>query len=290
VNVRNNSYNSTIIQLCRNALYFRYHRLKSDPLKPKVVSLALTNRCNSHCIMCNIWKGKRELPDIKAREMSTREIIELLSRPLFSQLVELDLTGGEPHLRNNLVETVIGVARLKKSSLPKLRSIVITSNGLLPEKIITNYQRILEGLRDIKVDLVSVSSLDGIGEVHDKIRGTSNAFEQVSKTIDGLLHLRSKYANFFPGIKTTILPSNVDKLDGILDFALIRNMFHIISPVFFTEARFRNMDQKDNLVLRDADYQKILEFYRRNKLNTGYYYYQACNSITAGQKRWVWTA
>lgn len=280
----------TVISLLNQAFIFRYHKIQAKSMKPAAISLALTQRCNSHCIMCNIWKRKIELPEIEKHEMSCQEIVELFSKSLFSGLVELDLTGGEPNLRSDLVEIVIGVAELKNSSLPKLRSIIITSNGLLPEKIFSNYQKILERMKGIKVDLVSVSSVDGIGEVHDKIRGTGKAFENVSRTIDGLLELRSQYTNFFPGIKTTILPNNINMLDRILKFASTRQMFHIISPVFITKSRFSNAEQKEHLILRDSEYRKISEFYRRNKLDMIYYYFQACRALESEKKQWTCTA
>jgi MoaA/NifB/PqqE/SkfB family radical SAM enzyme len=283
-------YFKSSLTLFWNGIKFRYLRLKGAPLKPIVVSLAVTNRCNSHCIMCNIWKRAKELPDIKSLEMPKGEIIDLLSRPLFSELVELDLTGGEPHLRDDLVDMVLGISRLKKSSLPRLRSIIIASNGLLPRQIISNYQRILEGLRDTNIDLVSVNSIDGIGGTHDLIRGTRGAFELATKTISGLLELRKEYSNYLIGIKTTILPQNINMLNAILDFALEKNLFHIISPAFFTEARFRNIDKRDKLKLGPAEYKEVLKFYSRNELKTGYFYSKTGSFLATGRKQWVCAA
>ena len=283
-------YYRAAVRLLGSALRFRYSKFTGAPLKPAVVSLAVTNRCNSHCIMCNIWKRAREQPDIKSLEMPRSEIIDLLSRPLFSELVELDLTGGEPHLRDDLVDTVLGIAGLKKSSLPRLRSIIITSNGLLPRQVTSNHQRILEGLRGTNIDLVSVASMDGIGETHDLIRGTRGAFELATETISGLLELRKKYADYFIGIKTTILPQNVNRLDAILDFALEKNIFHIISPVFFTETRFRNTDKTDELTLGPDEYKEVLKFFRRDELKTGYFYPLARSFLATGRKQWACTA
>ncbi|MFC1933256.1 SPASM domain-containing protein [Chloroflexota bacterium] len=283
-------YFKSAVTLFWNGIKFRYSRLKGAPLKPTVLSLAVTNRCNSHCIMCNIWKRARELPDIKGLEMSKDQIIDLLSRPLCSELVELDLTGGEPHLRDDLVDTVLGISRLKKSSLSRLRSIIIASNGLLHRQIISNYQRILEGLRGTNIDLVSVISIDGIEQTHDLIRGTKGAFELATKTISGLLELRKEYSNYFIGIKTTILPYNINMLGDILDFALEKNLFHIISPVFFTEARFRNVDKREELTVEPAEYKEILKFYSRSELKTSYFYSRTRGFLATGRKQWVCAA
>lgn len=280
----------TAAGLLGRALGFRYARLRAAPLKPEVVSLALTNRCNSHCVMCNMWRRSKEQPDIQSRELSGKEIIDLLSRPLFSGLVEIDLTGGEPHLRDDLAEIALGIAGLKKDYLPHLRSIVITSNGLLPERIISNYQRILEGLKGTNIDLVTVASLDGIEATHDKIRGTKGAFELAGATIGGLIGLREKYSGYFIGIKTTVLPVNIDSLDDILGFAMKDNLFHIISPVFFTETRFRNNDSREALQLGPADYEKLLDFYNREELNTNYFYSRIRGFLLDDRKSWSCTA
>jgi MoaA/NifB/PqqE/SkfB family radical SAM enzyme len=270
----------------RNALVFRYHKIRARPLKPTAISLALTHRCNSHCIMCNIWKVNQEFPESANLELSSQEIHRLFSNPLFSNLVEIDFTGGEPHLRDDLLEIVSGIANLKPTHLPRLRSLIVTSNGLMPEKIILNYERILAALRDVHIDLVAVSSLDGVGDVHDKIRGTRGAYGQILRTIYGLTDLQRGNPNFIAGIKTTVLPFNVSSLDDILEFALSRGLFHIISPVFFTEARFGNMGKKNDLSLKPDENKKIQEFYRRKELQNSYLYGQIRNSPTKGRRPW----
>jgi MoaA/NifB/PqqE/SkfB family radical SAM enzyme len=236
--------------------------------------------------MCNIWKSTRDIPDIKSLELSAQEMFDLLSNPLFSELVELDLTGGEPHLRDDLVDIVLGISRLRESFLPRLRSIIIASNGFLTRRIISNYRDILSSLEGTNIDLVTVTSLDGIGDTHDLIRGTRGAFKLASETISGLLELRKGYPHLIAGVKTTILPQNVDVLDDILNYALSNNLFHIISPVLFTEARFRNLDRKDELMPGPDEYKKIADFYRRDELKTSYSYSMANRFLTTGQKQW----
>lgn len=285
-----NDYFRLLCTLGRNGARFRYHRLSSYLPSLEVLSLSLTNRCNSHCIMCNIWKKASEFPDIKSRELSQREIMDLVSLPLFSGLIELDLTGGEPYLREDIINIVTGIAELKRRSLSKIRSIIITSNGFLTEKIISDMRQILVVLKDTRIDMVNVFSFDGIGETHDIIRGTRGAFNLVTKTIDSLLPLRQDYANYFIGIKTTILPNNVYSLDSILRYATDRGLFHIISPVFFTEARFKNNDKRKQLTLGAAEYNEILKFYGRHELETNYYYSIARDSLVTGWKRWTCTA
>ena len=204
--------------------------------------------------------------------------------------MELDLTGGEPHLRDDLVDIVLGIARLKKTRLSRLRSIIITSNGFLTGRIISNYENILRSLKDTNVDLVSVVSLDGIGETHNLVRGTRGAFNLVSETLNALSKLKTAYPNLIIGIKTTVLPQNITALDDILRLASSNGFFHIISPVLFTAARFKNIDKRGELEPGPAAYDKLQEFYERDELRTGYFYSMVRSFLTTGRKRWTCTA
>jgi MoaA/NifB/PqqE/SkfB family radical SAM enzyme len=283
-------YLKLTVELFFNGVGFRLARLLNTPLKPTVISLAITNRCNSHCIMCNIWKRADELQDIQSMELSTKQITHLLSSPLCSELVELDITGGEPHLRDDLVEIVLEIGKLKKKHLPKLRSIIIASNGLLPERIISNYRDILEGLKGTGIDLISVSSFDGIAEVHDMVRGTKGAFKLVTETIDGLSELKKRYPHFFIGMKTTITQYNIASLNEISDYSIKKNMFHVISPVLFTEGRFRNIGKREKLMLRSRDYHEVLAFYHNANLSTSFFYSTLQSCIASGHKEWECSA
>ena len=283
-------YYGRAARLLGRALRFRLARMRAAPLKPEALSLAVTNRCNSRCVMCNMWRLSKEDPGMKGRELSGGEIIDLLARPLFSPLVELDLTGGEPHLRDDLADIALGAAALKKQYLPRLQSIVITSNGLLPERVVANYRQVLKGLRGSGIDLVSVASIDGIGGTHDRIRGTRGAFRLATGTLGGMLELRKEFPNYQVGLKTTVLPDNIDALGEILDFARERGLFHIISPAFFTETRFRNTERRDTLELGPDAPEKLLNFYNRRELYTGYFYSRIRAFLASGKKSWTCTA
>ena len=85
-------------KLTRNGLRYRLLRLTGRPGRPQAVSLEVTHRCVCRCHMCNIWKIPSSVPDLPLREW-----IALLSSDLLRDLRELDITGGEPFLRDDLV-------------------------------------------------------------------------------------------------------------------------------------------------------------------------------------------
>ena len=151
-------------------------------------------------------------------------------------------------------------------------------------------EQILERLRGTGIDLVHVASLDGIGEIHDQIRGTKGAFELAKRTLEGLSGLKKYYSGYYIGIKTTVLPQNITHLDDILQFAVAEGFFHIISPAFFTTSRFRNAEKEESLRLSPADRDTLLKFYRRQEFYGNYFYSRIRELLSSGQRNWSCTA
>jgi len=283
------------IEQCLLNNSIRYRRLKQSgaPMKPLGVSVAVTGRCNSHCIMCSIWKIAKENPGLIEQEMTIDEILGYLSGPCMQNLVEVDLTGGEPYLRDDLEELVYKISdlKLKYGILEKLQTIIIPSNGYLTDKILSTLKRILERLKGKGIDIVPVSSLDGIGRTHDIIRGTRGAYEKQKATIDGMIELRKTYSDFFfPMLKSTIMHANVDELEELFRFASQRQMFPIISSVIISKKRFRNDRYRSQLELTVEDQAKIASFYADEKKDLDFYYKKIFESIISGVKQWTCTA
>jgi MoaA/NifB/PqqE/SkfB family radical SAM enzyme len=252
--------------------------------RPRSITITVTRRCNSRCIMCNIWRLGRQ-----QEELPLAVITRFLSNPLFSQLVELDLTGGEPLLRQDLPELVREVANLKGSTFLSLRTVALASNGLLPEVVARGVEKILEAIQG-KFDLALVCSLDGLGEVHDRVRGVPGAYPKVRETIKRLQQIKEKNPNFWLGIKTTILPVNWDEIPGLREFAREQGLFHILSPVLFTPERFRNLASRDRLDLLPTFASAMIELYSQEDLRHFYYSYVLVDTLTRGRRRVPCTA
>lgn len=278
-------------KLIENSEQYLILKPTGQPIKPIGISIAVTARCNSHCIMCSIWKLCRDNPELIKQDMPIKEILGYLKDPYLSDLVEIDLTGGEPHLREDLVELIFGIVAMKSSVLKKLKTIIVPSNGFLTDTILARTERILAGLKGTGIDFVSVTSLDGLGRTHDIIRATKGAFDKASKTIEGLAKLQKTYSAFFwPGIKTTITHYNVDELEAMMNFARKRDMFYIISSVIISKKRFRNDPYSNLLALGPDDLLKINAFYEKRKKDLDFYYEKIFDSITTGRKQWICTA
>lgn len=176
--------------------------------------LSVTLRCNSRCLHCDIWKSKKDEP-------KSLEIYKKL--PISLRMI--DITGGEPFLRDDLVKLV----GMIKKTCPRAR-LLITTNGLLPAVIIKQAPQLLQ----LDPKMAFRVSLDGMKTVHDEIRGVPGAFKKAVKTLNVFKKLRVKDL----GIIFTLMELNKKEIRGILDFCKKQklqfslNLIHD-SPVYF---------------------------------------------------------
>jgi cyclic pyranopterin phosphate synthase len=109
--------------------------------------ISLTDRCNLRCVYCmpedmTFWP--------KAELMQDAELLRLM--PLFTELGfhKYRLTGGEPTVRQNIVEVVRGIAHT-----PGVHSVSMTTNGMLLKQLAAPLKA--AGLQRVNV---SIDTLD----------------------------------------------------------------------------------------------------------------------------------
>ena len=61
-------------------------------------------------------------------------------------------------------------------------------------------------------------SIDGVGNIHDEIRGVKGNFKQLDKTISYLKELEKDYKNFHLELATVISNFNINHLSEIEDY------------------------------------------------------------------------
>ena len=136
------------------------------------VRLSLTDRCNFRCQYCMPSEGV----EWKPREaLLSFEELTRLGRVLTELGVDkIRLTGGEPTLRRDLVKLVHQLG-----SLPKLKSLALTTNGWLLEEL-------AEPLKDAGLSRVNISldtldpdrfsAMTGGGRLEPVLRGINKVF------------------------------------------------------------------------------------------------------------------
>lgn len=163
--------------------------------KPVDGVIAVTYRCDSRCNMCNIWQLAHDY------ELEPGEFGRLPE-----SLRDVNITGGEPFLRDDLVEIVRIIN--ERCRRPRM---VVSTNGLQVKRIVAAAAELIKLGRSVGLAV----SLDGIGEKHDEIRGVKGAFEKVLDTLKRLKAL--KYRNV--RVAFTVQRDNVRHLGAVYDLS-----------------------------------------------------------------------
>jgi MoaA/NifB/PqqE/SkfB family radical SAM enzyme len=271
-----------IARLMANGAWFQVLRLLGKPKLPQAVSLEVTQKCVASCIMCNIWRH----PETKT-DLGMDRWLAMLNTPLFRQVRELDITGGEPFLRNDLIDLIGGVCRLRGGNLRALHSFAITTNGLLTDKVVEATEKMLDLATRENLQLIIVCAVDATDTTHDRIRNHPGAWEKVSWTIAHLEQLRRRNPNLILGLKTTILPLNVHKLQPICDYAREHGLFTIMSPCIITPGRYLNPDLAERLAFTPEERQELTAFFRDTPLDWGFHGDAMARLLTG--RRWAKT-
>lgn len=183
---------------------FYASRVITHPLvPPEHVYFSLTNRCCLSCIMCDI----RKFPSRQEDELSTEQVKKIILQIKNLGVKHLIFSGGEPLLREDLVELV------RFSTENGIPWVDVITNGVLCDDHIVQ-ELIRAGLNHVTV------SLDGVDQVHDAIRG-QGAFEKSAQAIDKFNYYKQKLCVTHPtvGINFTILNQNITDMLKIVEFA-----------------------------------------------------------------------
>jgi polysaccharide pyruvyl transferase WcaK-like protein/MoaA/NifB/PqqE/SkfB family radical SAM enzyme len=180
--------------------------------KPIVLQIPVIDICNSRCQMCRIWENK------KSDDILPEQLRAGLKNSLYSKVEAVGLNGGEPTLRKDLGE----IASVLFEELPSLISISLITNAYKYEQVINRIEDVGKvvskhgGVLDVMV------SLDGFGEMHDKVRGKPGNFERAQNVID--FALSSPLVNSVR-IGCTIIKENIYGLSDLFEFCQSKNLY-----------------------------------------------------------------
>jgi len=234
----------------RVPLYWLYRaRLLAAP-QPLVLSFAITNRCQSRCCTCNIWKLYQDHPERAETELRLDEIERLFAS--MQPVLLLNVVGGEPTLRDDLPAICELAARHLRPSI-----IHMPTNCLAPSKIEHQVREILKRI-PTSTKLTVKLSLDGIGEQHDRIRGVPGNFDRLRQTHDRLVQVREQYPNFYLDAGITVSRSNIayvgETVQWVRTHLELDNLLHEVAD---NRSEMHNPD----LVVQPSgkDYDAVLE-------------------------------
>lgn len=200
--------------------------------------IAVTYRCNLRCSMCNIWQNKSH------SELAPSEYLKLPRT-----LKTINVTGGEPFLRDDLHEVIQAI----HSVAPRAR-LVISSNGYLTNTILKQMLRI----RSIHPRTGIGISIDGSEETHDRIRGVSGSYARAVETAkllrgQGFTDLR---------FGMTITPDNLGEAESVYLLAKDIGVQFTATYAHNSEVYFGKSDNP-SLQCQDADEDSLRRVIRR---------------------------
>jgi MoaA/NifB/PqqE/SkfB family radical SAM enzyme len=257
-------------------------RLRRTPFLPKALLIYIDYRCNARCVMCGIWKP-HEFSDART-ELSPAELERILSDRLFAELEYVNINGGEPTLRPDLVDA----ARAIIAALPHLKHLSMNSNGLLTERLATNVKEILAVCRPKNIDFSLTISFHGVGQLHDNIYRVPGASGRIERTLEALKALDDP--GFALALNCVITNANADRLFELLEWCEQRNI-HINFILGEVRDRFFNQDTIDQTTLQDAGKKESIAFFRHlaQKLAftnpNAFRYHRLANMLEYGEKR-----
>jgi MoaA/NifB/PqqE/SkfB family radical SAM enzyme len=190
-----------------------YHGL-IKPIRPITLTFSVTNRCQSRCKTCGIWKIYPNKWQDPTKELKLDEI-EKIFKSIGSKVYFFNLSGGEPFLRDDLPEIV-------EAAVTYLKPAIIHSptNAIATQRVVQKTRAILNMLKakNLKTPVTIKPSLDGIGKQHDEIRGVPGNWEKLMATVAELKELQNEFDNFHLEIGTVVSNFNKNSLDEIEDF------------------------------------------------------------------------
>jgi MoaA/NifB/PqqE/SkfB family radical SAM enzyme len=243
---------STALSMVGNSLAYNcLGPFRRRPSRPRALCLYVTYRCNMKCRVCGIWKAKPPRP---AEEMTAAELRRVLSDPLFSKLEFININGGEPNLRSDLLEIIERTIR----QFPALKRLSLNTNGLPPDRVLKNVERAARLCRAAALPFSVSVSFHGLGPTFDRIAGVPGAFARVQTTLNGLKEVR-RTTPFFLSANCVICRLNLDQLDDIRAWGRREGI-----PVNFAlgevRPRFLNDDMARDILIPADGRTKLLRF------------------------------
>lgn len=232
--------------------------------KPIIIQFPVNDICNSKCQMCNIWQQKLD------SQVTPSELGELLHNSLFSEVRGVGINGGEPTLRKDLPE-IVDTLFLK---LPKLTTISLITNALKSEMVIERIREIGKVVQKHNGQFDVMVSLDGVGDLHDQVRGRRGNFANAIKVID---FIQSSALVKNRRLGCTVIRENVYGIHELLEFALSKNIY-IKYRVGIPHQRLYSKDVVDPFALSFPEkchlaifLQNLIQFYETSEEQIFFY-------------------
>jgi MoaA/NifB/PqqE/SkfB family radical SAM enzyme len=227
-----------LLRVAPKALFYEATRRGwMRPVNPLTLTFSVTAACQSRCKTCNIGALYLANPELAKQNLSLEEIEKIFKS--LGPIYFFNVSGGEPFMRPDLAEIIrLACLHLK----PHL--IHIPTNAIAPKFIARTTRKILATMDDLAPASVPISikpSIDGVGAMHDYVRGYPGNFKLLERTIDALLEIRSENPRLHVDLGTVISNLNLHHLDEIEDWVHSRGIESYRHEIAEQRAEFHNL-------------------------------------------------
>jgi len=225
-----------------NHTFKRYRSLQTNHISAlPIVILMPHSACNCQCVMCDIWKGNKNLKQLTEKDIEA--LMDALRKFGTKQVV---MSGGEALLNTNFFR-LCGI--LKKE---KIR-ITVLSTGLTLQRNATLLQKWTDDV---------IVSLDGDETLHDRIRNIPGAFKKLK---EGVQYLKTLNSHFRVTARTVIHKLNYKNWPAIIEAAKEMGLDQVsflpadISSHAFNRATLWDKDRQNEVLPTEDDLAEMQE-------------------------------
>jgi len=166
--------------------------LKFPIVNPLIATVSVTQKCNSRCYYCDIWKSQECICD---------PTIEELDKIFFSlkelRVKAVSISGGEPLMRKDIEKIILHIKDYHMGAQ-------VVTNGLLLSK--DKYRELVQARIDSIV--LSLDTLDP--KIYEKLRGVS--FKVAKQALESLVYVREQNSQVDVAISCVINRYNINGL------------------------------------------------------------------------------
>lgn len=206
---------------------------KNIPQGLRLIAWELTKRCNLACKHCRAEAIRGPVEN----ELTTEEIKGILDDVVSFSRPIIILTGGEPLLREDLLEIAAYGRDLG------LRMVLATNGTLLDKEW-------AKALKDAGIKRVSISLDGATARSHDGFRGVKGAFDLSLRGIDAL-----RSVGLDLQINTTVTKSNLDEISAIENLAI--KLGAVAYHIFLLVPMGRGKFLRDEVISAE-EYERVL--------------------------------
>lgn len=224
-----------------------YKNKKILSQKPKLYNLfwETTLRCNAQCKHCGSKAGGKNRNEDELTKEEIQKALLDISKKYNAEEILINVTGGEPLLREDVFEVMEYAHKLKYMW-------GMTTNGILID------EKIIEKMKKTGMSTISIS-IDGLEKTHDEFRNVKGSYNKIIENIKKI-----KEADFldFLQVTTVVNRTNLNEIEQIYDEI---KKLNIDSWRILTIDPIGRAKENKELLLKPEEYKIVLNFIKEKR-------------------------